>query len=60
MAFKIPYVYDFIKKLCKQQAEVIIKHDNENVRHNGRGEAQHKEYKRLKLGGCQTLDRSSV
>jgi hypothetical protein len=23
MAFKIPYVYDFIIKLCRQQAEVI-------------------------------------
>jgi hypothetical protein len=23
MAFKIPYVYDYITKLCRQQAEVI-------------------------------------
>jgi hypothetical protein len=26
----------------------------------GQGEAQHKKYKRLKLGGGQTYDRSSV
>jgi hypothetical protein len=60
MAFKIPYVYDFITKLCRQQAEVIQKHDNENVRNIGQGEAQRSKYKRLKLGGGQAYDRSSV
>jgi hypothetical protein len=25
--FNIPYVYDFITKLCRQQAEVILNHD---------------------------------
>jgi hypothetical protein len=60
VAFKITYVYYFITKLSKKQAEVIRNHDNESVRHIGRGEAQHKEYKRLKLGGCQTHDHSSV
>jgi hypothetical protein len=44
MAFKIPYVYDFITKLCRQQAEVIQNHDNENVRNIGQGEAQHRKY----------------
>ena len=47
-------------KLCKQQAEALRNHDNENGRHIGRNEAQHKEYKRLKLGGCQTHDRFIV
>jgi hypothetical protein len=32
VAFQIPYEYDFITKLCRQQAEVIQNHDNENVR----------------------------
>jgi hypothetical protein len=59
-AFEIPYVYDFITKLCKQQAEAIRNHDNENVRDIGQDSVQHREYKRLKLGGCQTYDRSSV
>jgi hypothetical protein len=54
MAFKIPYVYDYITKLCRQQAEVI-----ENVHNIGQGEAQHRKYKRLKLGGGQAYDRSS-
>jgi hypothetical protein len=27
-----PYVYDYITKSCRQQAEVIQNHENENVR----------------------------
>jgi hypothetical protein len=34
-AFKIPYVYDYITKLCRQQEEVIQNHDNKNVRNTG-------------------------
>jgi hypothetical protein len=41
-------------------AEVILNHDNENVRNIGQGEGQHRKYKRLKLGGGQAYDRSSV
>jgi hypothetical protein len=34
MAFKLPYilVYDYVTKLCRQQAEVIQNHENANVR----------------------------
>jgi hypothetical protein len=46
-------------KLCRQQAEVIQNHDNENVRNIGQDEARHKKYKRLKLGVGQAYDRSS-
>jgi hypothetical protein len=59
LAFKIPYVNDYINNLCRQQAEVIQNHDNENVRTAGQGEARHREYWRLKLGGGQAYDRSS-
>jgi hypothetical protein len=38
---------------------VIQNHDNENVRNIGQGEARHRKYKRLKLGGGQAYDRSS-
>jgi hypothetical protein len=55
--FKISYLYDFMTKLCRQQAEVIRNYDNENV---GQGEAQHRKYKRLKLVGGQAYDRSGV
>jgi hypothetical protein len=59
LAFKVPFVYDYITKVCRQQAEVKQNHDNEIVRTIGQGEACHRKYKRLKLGGGQAYDRSS-
>jgi hypothetical protein len=53
-------VYDYITKLCRIQAEVILNHENPNVRAIGQGEARHKKHKRLKLGGGQVYDHSSV
>jgi hypothetical protein len=50
LAFKIPYVYDYITKLCTRLAEVIPSHKNPNVRAIGLGEARHRKYQRLKLG----------
>jgi hypothetical protein len=32
MALKLPYKYDYVAKLCRQQAEVIQTHENANVR----------------------------
>jgi hypothetical protein len=58
IVFKIPYVYDYITKLCRQQAEVIQNHYNENIGNIGQGEVRHRKYKRLKLGGGQACDRS--
>jgi hypothetical protein len=58
-AFNLPYVCDYIIKLCRQQAEVIRNHGNEHVRGIGHGETTHRKYKRLKLGGGQAYDRSS-
>jgi hypothetical protein len=46
-AFIILYVYDYMTKLSRQQAEVIQNHENANVRN------------RLKLGGGKAYDRSS-
>jgi hypothetical protein len=60
LAFKILYVYDYITKLCRRQAEVILNHDNPNVRAIGQGESRHRKYKRLKLDGGQAYNRSSV
>jgi hypothetical protein len=59
LAFNIFYVYDYITKLCRRQAEVIQNHPNPNVRAIGQGEAIRKKYKRLKLGGGQAYYRSS-
>jgi hypothetical protein len=58
-AFHLPYVYDYMIKLSRPQAEVILNHDNENVRNIGEGEARHRKYKMLKLGGCQAYGHSS-
>jgi hypothetical protein len=54
-AFNLPYVYDYIRKLCRKQAEVIHNHENEHVRCIGQGEVGHREYKRLKLGNGQVI-----
>jgi hypothetical protein len=59
LAFKIPYVYDYITKLCRTQAEVILNHVNPSVRGIGQGEAMHRKYKRLKLNVGQAYDRSA-
>ena len=53
VAFKIPYVYDFITKLCRQQAEVIRNHDNENVRNIGQGEANIENIRGLNLAAVK-------
>jgi hypothetical protein len=59
-AFQIPYVYHYITKSCKQQAQVIQNHENENVRYTGQGEARHRKYKKFKLGGSHVYHCSSV
>jgi hypothetical protein len=59
MTFKLPYIYAYIIKLCRQQAEVIQNHENENVRNIGQGKSRHRKYKRLKLGSGQAQDSSS-
>jgi hypothetical protein len=59
VAFKIPYVYDYITKLYKTQAEVIQNYRNPIVSGTGQGEATYRKYKRLKPGGGQVYDRSA-
>jgi hypothetical protein len=59
MDINIPYVYDYVTKLCRQQAEVIQNHENENVRSRGQGEARYRKYKRFKPDDGQAYDRSS-
>jgi hypothetical protein len=47
-------------KSLQVTVEVVQNHDNENVRNIGQGEARHRKYKSLKLGGDEAYDRSSV
>jgi hypothetical protein len=43
MAFYLPYIYDYITKLCVQQAEVVQIHGNDHAQSTERGKANHKE-----------------
>jgi hypothetical protein len=45
--------------MAQHEATIPVDHVNPNVRNIGQGEAQHRKYKRLKLGGGQAYDRSS-
>jgi hypothetical protein len=58
-AFNLPYIYDYIIQLCRKQVEVIRNHENEHVRGVGQGEARHRKYKMLKVGGGQAYDGSN-
>jgi hypothetical protein len=55
-------MHDYITKLSRTQAEVILNHVNPNVPgigQGGQGEARHRKYKWLKIGGGQTCDCSA-
>jgi hypothetical protein len=58
--FLIPYVYDYITKLRRRQAEIIRNHENENVRNIEQGETPHRKHKGFKLGDGHLYNRSSV
>jgi hypothetical protein len=53
------YTIMYITKLCKQEVQVIQRRKNIHVHNTGQGEARHRKYKRIKLGGGQPYDRSS-
>jgi len=48
VAFIIPYVYDSVTKLCRQQAQ---NRENISVLNIGQNEAQYRKCKKLKIGG---------
>jgi hypothetical protein len=41
-AFNLPFVYDYMTQLCRQQAEVTQNHEDEHVSGMGQGEARHR------------------
>jgi hypothetical protein len=59
VAFKISYEYDYITKLRRTQAELILNHLRPNVHGIGQGEAMHRRNNMLRLGGGQAYDRSA-
>jgi hypothetical protein len=60
VAFQITYVYNYIAKLCREQAEGTQNPDNEDVRNIGQSEAPNRKYKSLEFGGGHMYDLSSV
>jgi hypothetical protein len=48
-AFNLPYVYDYITKLCRRQAQVTQNHENEHVRSIEQGEAIHRNVRGFNL-----------
>jgi hypothetical protein len=55
--FKIPFSYDLITKLCRQQAQGIQNIENSYIQNIGQGEAQNRKYKRITFGGGQAFER---
>jgi hypothetical protein len=45
LTFHIPYVYDYVTKIRRKEAEVIQNHDNINFRNMGKNEAQRRKHK---------------
>jgi hypothetical protein len=59
MAFRVPYIYNYITKLCRQQAKVIQNHENGNVATSVKVKLETENIKRLKLGDGRAYDYSS-
>jgi hypothetical protein len=43
MTFRLPYVYDYINKLCRTKADVILNNVNPNIHGIGQGEARYRK-----------------
>jgi hypothetical protein len=41
--FSVPYIYDYLTELSRQQAKVIQNHENVNVRNIGQSKARHRK-----------------
>jgi hypothetical protein len=59
VSFQLPYVHDYITKLCSQQAQVIQNHENAHVLIIEQGEVRQGKCKRLNLGSGQAYNRPS-
>jgi hypothetical protein len=60
VALQVPYIYNYITKLCRRQAEINHNNENENVHNIGKDKTTHRKYKGLKIGSGRLYDRSSV
>jgi hypothetical protein len=53
MSLNLQYVYGYITKLCRQQAEVIQTHENEHDRNNGQGQTNVENVRGLNLAAVK-------
>jgi hypothetical protein len=53
--FNLLYVYDYITKLCRQQAEVILNHENEYVCSIGQGKEDKENIRGLNLAAVKHM-----
>jgi hypothetical protein len=58
VVFSIPYIYGFITRLCRQQADVIRNHENAYIGRIGINAVAHRKGKRLKLCGGRAYNSS--
>jgi hypothetical protein len=59
MAFKFPYMCDYVIKLCNTLAEVIQNHLNPNVRRIVQEDARNRKNKRPQPGSDEAYNRSA-
>jgi hypothetical protein len=59
VAFSTQYLYVLIATFFNRQAEVVRYHEYLSIRYIRQGEATHRNYTRLKLGGGQAYYRPS-
>jgi hypothetical protein len=43
VVFQVSYIYDYVTKFCRQQAEVVQNYENADVCDIGKGEARHRK-----------------
>jgi hypothetical protein len=55
MTFNLPYRYDYIIKLCRQQAEVVQNHENEHVCSIGKAKPDTKNIRGLNLAMAKLM-----
>jgi hypothetical protein len=60
MAFQLPYVYDYITKTCRQQAEVIQNHENVAILDKAKPDTENIRGLNLAAVMCTTVQASEL
>jgi hypothetical protein len=57
-AFTLPYVYEYVRTLCRKLDEVIQNHENKHICNTGKREDRHRICNRLERDGWEAYERS--